>query len=104
LRNDTTGNFLRVASLYKRKLKEEICIVKNSFEGFITRQDIAIIEYSAAESELPLRAGDAAARRRQNSGEYAAQADTCIGLYQYVLHMAYFWLVSGLRDNNFVIA
>jgi hypothetical protein len=56
VRNDTTGNFLRVASVHKRTLKEEICTVKNSFEGFITRQDIATIKYSVAESNLQLRA------------------------------------------------
>jgi hypothetical protein len=106
LRNDTTGNLLRVASLRKRTLKKEICIVKNSFEGFITQQDIVTIKYSVAESNLSQRTLGArrTARRRQNTGEEAAQADTSTCLYQDVVHMAYVGLVSGLRDNNLVTA
>jgi hypothetical protein len=74
LRNDTTRKFLRVSSLHKRTLKEEICIVKNSFEGFITQQDVVTIKYSVAESNLSKRAlgGTRTARRRQNTGEEAA--------------------------------
>jgi len=48
--------------------------------------------------------GGAAARRRQNTGEEAAQADTSTGLYQDILHVANFWLVSGSRYNHFVSA